>query len=323
MEIGMTLPLKESRAVRELADVFYDFLPGSGNAIWKGHVSFKSVAEKVGLGDFWQPGSKLPMLTVLLERTLESRRGRFEPLVVEIVRAGLTYRQKNGRPLTSDDIEKINGLILEIGFKFPDLWDRDFLESLRAGGAARAAERIAQEKATEGLRESRRTQRRVELERLEKQFLTLHESPDRQQAGLALEKVLNRLFTLHDLAPREPFRVVGEQIDGSFELDYEVYLLEAKWQQDPSPAADLYVFREKVEGKSKFTRGVFLSINGVSKDAQDAITRGKQPNFFVIDGYDLMMLLEDNVELQAFLRRRQRLFAEEGRVCVPFGELLR
>ena len=68
----MALPLKESRAVRELADLLYDFLPGSGHSAWKGHVSFKSVAEKVGVGDFWQPGSKLPMLTALLERTLEA-----------------------------------------------------------------------------------------------------------------------------------------------------------------------------------------------------------------------------------------------------------
>ena len=34
-----------------------------------------------------------------------------------------------------------------------------------------------------------------------------------------------------------------------------------------------------------------------------------------------MILLEDNMDLQTFLRRRQRLLAEEGRVCVPFGEL--
>src|SRR5438093_13442297 len=122
----MGLPLKESRAVRELADVLCDFLPGSGSALWKGHVSFRSVAEKVGVGDFWQPGSKLPMLTSLLERTLEFRRGRFEPLVVEMVRCGLTYRQKQGKAVKPEEIDKINGLILEIGFKFPDLWDPDF-----------------------------------------------------------------------------------------------------------------------------------------------------------------------------------------------------
>ena len=313
----MALSLKESRALRELADTLYDFLPGSGSAAWKGHVSFKSVAEKVGVGNFWQPGSKLPMLTSLLERTLEFRRGRFEPLVVEIVRVGLTYRQKNGKPLTSDEVERINGLILDIGFKFPDLWDQDFLASLRAGGTARATERIEQERTAETFREGQKNQRSVDLEALKREFLGLHESQDRQQAGLQLEKVMNKLFALHDLAPREPFRVIGEQIDGSLELDYEIYLLEAKWQQNPSPAADLYVFREKVSGKSQFTRGVFLSINGVSRDAQDAITRGKQPNFFVIDGYDIMMLLEDNMDLRTFLRRRQRLLAE-GRVYVPF-----
>lgn len=317
----MALSLTESRAVREVAAALYDFLPGSGSAVWKGHVSFRSVAEKVGVGDFWQPGSKLPMLMVLLERTLEFRRERFEPLILEIVRAGLTYRQRNDRPVTPEEIEKINGLILELGFKFPDLWDPGFVASLRANGATRAAERIGQQRVVENLREGQRTQRSRELEELKTEFLALHDTPDRQRAGLDLEKVLNRLFSLNDLSPREPFRVVGEQIDGSFELDHEIYLLEAKWQQDASSAADLYVFREKIEGKSKFTRGVFLSINGVTNQASDAITCGKQPNFFIIDGFDIMMLLEDNMDLRTFLSRRQRLLAEEGCVCVLFRDL--
>ena len=93
----MGLSLKESRAIAEIAELLYDYLPGSGSPKWKGHVSFKTVAEKVGVGDFWQPGSKTPMITALLERTPEYRRGPFEPLVLEIVRAGLTYRQKSGR----------------------------------------------------------------------------------------------------------------------------------------------------------------------------------------------------------------------------------
>jgi len=316
----MPLPLKESRAARDLAEVLYDYLPGSGSATWKRHVSFKSVAGRVGVGDFWQPGSKEPMIAQLLERTLQFRRGRFEPLIVEIVRAGLTYRQRNGRPVKPAEIERINGLLLEIGFKFPDLWDSDFLASLGADGTTRAVEHVEQARMAERLRETERSRRSQELEALKNAFVALHDDSDRHTAGLRLEKVLNSLFELHGLAPREPFRVRGEQIDGSFELDDEVYLLEAKWHQDPRPVADLYVFREKIEGKSKFTRGVFVSVNGISRDAAHAITQGKQPNFFTIDGYDLMMALEDNVALPVFLRRRQRLLAEEGRVCVPFHE---
>ena len=83
------------------------------------------------------------------------------------------------------------------------------------------------------------------------------------------------------------------------------------------------MFRGKVEGKSKYTRGVFISINGVSMNAVEAITRGKQPYFFVLDGYDLTMVLEDNIELLYLLRTRQRLLAEEGKVVLPFSELNR
>ena len=153
----MALSLKESRAIRELADLLYDFLPGSGSAAWRGHVSFKTVAEKVGVGDFWQPGSKLPMITSLLERTLEFRRGRFEPLILETVRCGLTYRQKNGKPVTPEDIDRINGLILEIGFKFPDLWHADFRASLCADGATRASAHLEQAQAEARLRETQRS----------------------------------------------------------------------------------------------------------------------------------------------------------------------
>jgi len=40
-----------------------------------------------------------------------------------------------------------------------------------------------------------------------------------------------------------------------------------------------------------------------------------------MDGYDLLMILSEAIDLADFLRRRVRLLAEEGRVCVPFPEL--
>ena len=85
--------------------------------------------------------------------------------------------------------------------------------------------------------------------------------------------------------------------------------------------ADLLVFRGKIEGKSTFTRGVFIALNDISIQARDGITRGKSPSFFVMNGYDLMMILSEAISLTDFLRRRVRLLAEEGRVCAPFFEL--
>lgn len=159
------------------------------------------------------------------------------------------------------------------------------------------------------------------LVQLKEDFFQLAAEHDRNKAGLALEKLLNQLFDVFELQPRQPFRVSGEQIDGSFLLDGHVYLMESKWERHPLPEADLLVFRGKIEGKSTFTRGVLVALNDVSTQARDAITRGKAPSFFVMNGHDLMMILSEVISLTDFIRKRVRLLAEEGCMCVPFSDL--
>lgn len=173
----------------------------------------------------------------------------------------------------------------------------------------------------EGPAQSAAQQRSQALAQLREEFFCLAVESDRNKAGLSLERLLNRLFELFQLHPRQAFRVVGEQIDGSFELDTHIYLVEAKWEKHPLPEADLLIFRGKIEGKSTFTRGVFIALNDVSLPARDAITRGKAPSFFVMNGHDLMTVLCEAIDLTDFLRKRVRLLAEEGRVCVPFSDL--
>lgn len=317
----MSLTLRESQAITDLAELFYDMLPWSGKATWKGHVSFKTVAEKVNVVRFWQPGSKLPMLTQLLEHTYADRRECFERLILESVRSGITYRQKKQNPITGDEIDRLNGILLHLGFKFPDLWDPEFRASLRMQSGQRAQKTVEQALAEERIRASAQTQRAVQLAELQQQFFDLSGWTDRRAAGLALEELLNRLFALEGLTPREPFRVVGEQIDGAIELDHESYLVEAKWEQAPLDEQPLLVFRGKIEGKSQYTRGIFVVINGISEQARRAIPCGKQPSFFVIDGHDLSMVLGGDIGLKEFLRQRRRLLAQEGLITVPYGDI--
>jgi len=70
-----------------------------------------------------------------LSQTIERDRSLFEQLIIEIIRQGLVYRQKNGTPITADDIDILNGHILDLGFKFAPLWDPDFKASLRLDSA--------------------------------------------------------------------------------------------------------------------------------------------------------------------------------------------
>jgi hypothetical protein len=159
------------------------------------------------------------------------------------------------------------------------------------------------------------------LQQLQEQLDSLATDANRQRAGLALEKLLNKLFQAFDMAPRKSFRVDGEQIDGSFHFEHNTYLLEAKWTTNPVPAADLYVFQGKLAGKAPYARGLFISLNGATKEAREAITQGKAASFIAMDGYDLRMILSGEITLTMFLHERTRLFAEDGRVFVPFSEL--
>ncbi|MHB1769083.1 MAG: TIR domain-containing protein [Phycisphaerae bacterium] len=160
----------------------------------------------------------------------------------------------------------------------------------------------------------------TDLRNLREEFAKLSEMKDRNAAGLAFEKLLTSLFGLFGLAPRAGFRVIGEQIDGAFELDHEIYLVEAKWEQNPMAEAELLVFRGKIEGKSPYTRGVFIAINGISKPAEQAITTGKQASFFLVDGYDLNAVLEGKIPLDTLLRNKQRRLAEEGKIMARHDE---
>ncbi len=89
------------------------------------------------------------------------------------------------------------------------------------------------------------------------------------------------------------FRVVGEHIDRSMELDGQTYLVESKWKS--------ILFQRQtcsflgVRSRANLTRGVFIALNGISAQAREAITRGKAPSFFVMDGHDLMMILSEAV----------------------------
>ena len=101
------------------------------------------MAAQAGVGDFWETsGSKQPRLSRLLERTLLHRDRCFDPLVLGIVKEGLQYRSKSGRSIQAEESRVINGHILELGFKFPDLWDDAFLKALNTDDSSRAQQNV-------------------------------------------------------------------------------------------------------------------------------------------------------------------------------------
>ena len=134
-----------------------------------------------------------------------------------------------------------------------------------------------------------------------------------QPRGYAFERWLQEVFTAYGLEPREPFRLRGEQIDGSFILSDEIYLVEAKWQAAQTGAEDLHAFEGKIAQKAAWTRGLFVSNSGFTADGLVAFGRGKR--VICMDGFDLFQAFDREIPLPQVLERKLRRAGETG---LPF-----
>jgi len=128
--------------------------------------------------------------------------------------------------------------------------------------------------------------------------------------GYDFEKFLTRLFNAFGFEARGSFRLVGEQIDGSFVLSGHTYLVEAKWQNQVTPVADLHIFQGKIGEKADWSRGLFVSYSGFSPDGLSAFGRSKK--IICADGLDLSEALMRELPLNVVLERKVRHAAETG-----------
>jgi Restriction endonuclease len=140
-----------------------------------------------------------------------------------------------------------------------------------------------------------------------------------QARGYAFETFLKRLFDAFHLKAREAFKIKGEQIDGSFDLHSQTYLLEAKWQANPIGAADLHVFEGKLSQKAAWSRGLFISYTGFTEDGLHAFGKGKR--LVCMDGQDLDEALMRELPIDQVLDRKVRRAAETGATFVRVRDL--
>lgn len=137
--------------------------------------------------------------------------------------------------------------------------------------------------------------------------------------GYAYERFLRDLFDANGLAARASFRLIGEQIDGSFELASETYLLEAKWTSTPVGAGELRSFNGKVEDKAAWSRGLFVSDSGFSPEGLEAFGRGKR--VVCMDGLDLYEMLDKGLSFSEVISKKVRRAAETGNPFVRVRDL--
>ncbi|RKL63349.1 hypothetical protein DXT63_07140 [Thermoanaerobacteraceae bacterium SP2] len=159
------------------------------------------------------------------------------------------------------------------------------------------------------------------LEELNKVFYELISSDDSQARGYQLEKIMKELFVLFDLDPKASFKIQGEQIDGAFTFENTDYLFEGKWQKELVGIQELDAFSGKLSRKLDNTLGLFLAVNGFSEDAVKAHSTGRRL-MILMDGSDLMAVLEGRIDLIQLLLRKRRHAAQTGNIYLRLHEIL-
>lgn len=301
----MRLTPIQSQILANIADILYNFLPGQPHPFADQAISFIGIAHKLRLANYWIGGSKKPAITKLLSQTYELQRHRFSDLILEVVNTGIIYRS-NKQPITQEEIKELTKLLERLQVRIPELSNKDFISSLP----------------TLQKQESQKQEVKVDLTKQREKFNTIMNS-NPQRRGFEFESFLSDLFLAFGLKPRQSFRIIGEQIDGSFELDSQIYLLEAKWHNEPIPASDLRIFRDKIEGKSNWTRGLFISYSNFSEEGLAAFARGKATNAIGVSGQDLHFILQGDVSLVDAIKMKARRAAETGEFYISIYDLIR
>lgn len=137
--------------------------------------------------------------------------------------------------------------------------------------------------------------------------------------GYAFEEFLAEMFSAYGLSSRSAFRLAGEQIDGSFQLHGNTYLLEAKWTNRKVDGPTLHAFDAKVNEKASWSRGLLVSYSGFTEAGLEAFGRSKR--IICMDGLDLHQILSGNLDLATVLVAKARRAAETGEYFVRVEDL--
>lgn len=155
------------------------------------------------------------------------------------------------------------------------------------------------------------------------ELFTMKDNP--QKRGSMFEELMNMLFHLYDIALMENFRrnEGGEQIDGAFKLDGWHYLVEMKWTAKLTDMKQLDSLYGKVSRSGKQTMGMFISINGWSSHVISLMKQHPEKSIFLMDGYDLRMVLSQNISLIDLLQKKLAKFNLEAEPFVSVATIVK
>ncbi|WP_207515379.1 hypothetical protein [Longitalea luteola] len=142
------------------------------------------------------------------------------------------------------------------------------------------------------------------------------------QKGTAYVEFLNSLFSSQGTLVSNAFTLDGAGISGSFEVEGQIYILYANWQPVQIGEDALLMFNAKVESRSTWARGIFISDAGFTAEGLAMFAKGKRTSIIGMDGSDLQLVLAGRLSLVDAIRQKARRAVETNYFFVPLQELI-
>ena len=154
-----------------------------------------------------------------------------------------------------------------------------------------------------------------QLMRIRERFVEIQQL-EGQQRGYEFEKIFTSLMRASAIPVEEPFRIVGEQIDGAIKYDGHFYLVELKWVQRVCNQPDIASLYMKVEGKMG-ARGLFIAMQGYSSEVLQSLPKGKEIKVLLLDGVHLANVMFGNYTFQELMEHAVSHASLKGEIYCP------
>ncbi len=155
--------------------------------------------------------------------------------------------------------------------------------------------------------------KKEKLSELKNSFIKMHESTNPQQRGFDFEKLFFEILELEQFQCTRPYRHKHEQLDGWFNYEKFDYIVEIKWEKEVAKQELFSIFDGKIRGKAQSTRGFFISVNGFCPNAINKYS-GDAPRIILMDGADLMMILDERISFYDCLKSKIDAFVRKGEI---------
>jgi len=147
------------------------------------------------------------------------------------------------------------------------------------------------------------------------QFLAA-EKLEGQKRGYEFESVFTQLMKISGIPVEEPFKITGEQIDGAIKYGSHYYLIELKWTKSKAAHVEISSLYMKAEGKLD-ARGIFISMNGYSKEILQSLPKGKKLTTLLLDGNHFSNVIFGIYTFQELLEHALSHASLQGEIYCP------